>query len=459
MRWAVGLLTCWVLLGASLVAAKPLPDLSAQAPQGVLVVPIHGTIDLGLAPYVRRALAAHPDAAVVILDVDTFGGRVDAAVRIRDALLSAGRPSIAFVHRRAISAGALISLAAEHIVVTSGATMGAATPVQLEGGDAKPVEEKMVSYMRSEMRATAEARGRSGDIAEAMVDADFEVPGLDEKGKLLTLTTDTALSSGIADAQFETLDALLAALGLSEAPRLDVAPTWAEQVARVLTDPTVSGLLMGLGTLGLLIELTHPGLIIPGVIGAISLGLFLGGHWVVELAGWEELILLLLGVFLLAAELLILPGFGLAGIGGLLSLAAALTLALIGLPLGVSWELGLITDALSVVVISTFVAAVLLLVAMRFLPQRRFARGLVLQTTLDAVVTPPASALLGALGVASTDLRPAGKALIDGRLVDVVSQLHFVERGASVQVVEVEGARVVVLERTSQPTHATEQEI
>ncbi len=459
MRWAVGLLTCWVLLGASLVAAKPLPDLSAQAPQGVLVIPIHGTIDLGLAPYVRRALAAHPDAAVVILDVDTFGGRVDAAVRIRDALLSAGRPSIAFVHRRAISAGALISLAAEHIVVTSGATMGAATPVQLEGGDAKPVEEKMVSYMRSEMRATAEARGRSGDIAEAMVDADFEVPGLDEKGKLLTLTTDTALSSGIADAQFETLDALLAALGLSEAPRLDVAPTWAEQVARVLTDPTVSGLLMGLGTLGLLIELTHPGLIIPGVVGALSLGLFLGGHWVVELAGWEELILLLLGVFLLAAELLILPGFGLAGIGGLLSLAAALTLALIGLPLGVSWELGLITDALSVVVISTFVAAVLLLVAMRFLPQRRFARGLVLQTTLDAVVTPPASALLGALGVASTDLRPAGKALIDGRLVDVVSQLHFVERGASVQVVEVEGARVVVLERTSQPTHATEQEI
>ncbi len=459
MRWAVGLLTCWVLLGASLVAAKPLPDLSAQAPQGVLVVPIHGTIDLGLAPYVRRALAAHPDAAVVILDVDTFGGRVDAAVRIRDALLSAGRPSIAFVHRRAISAGALISLAAEHIVVTSGATMGAATPVQLEGGDAKPVEEKMVSYMRSEMRATAEARGRSGDIAEAMVDADFEVPGLDEKGKLLTLTTDTALSSGIADAQFETLDALLAALGLSEAPRLDVAPTWAEQVARVLTDPTVSGLLMGLGTLGLLIELTHPGLIIPGVVGALSLGLFLGGHWVVELAGWEELILLLLGVFLLAAELLILPGFGLAGIGGLLSLAAALTLALIGLPLGVSWELGLITDALSVVVISTFVAAVLLLVAMRFLPQRRFARGLVLQTTLDAVVTPPASALLGALGVASTDLRPAGKALIDGRLVDVVSQLHFVERGASVQVVEVEGARVVVLERTSQPNHATEQEI
>jgi len=458
MRWAVGLLTCWVLLWASVAVAKPLPDLSARATQGVLVVPIHGTIDLGLAPYVRRALDAHPGAAAVVLDVDTFGGRVDAAVRIRDALLSAGRPSIAYVHRRAISAGALISLAADHIVVTSGATIGAATPVQLEGGEAKPVEEKMVSYMRSEMRSTAEARGRSGDIAEAMVDADFEVPGLDEKGKLLTLTTETAISSGLADAQFETLDELLAALGLSEAPRLDVAPTWAEQVARVLTDPTVSGLLMGLGTLGLLIELTHPGLIIPGIVGVLSLGLFLGGHWVVELAGWEELILLILGVFLLAAEILILPGFGLAGIGGLLCLAAALTLALIGLPLGVSWELGLITDALSVVVISTFVAALLLLVAMRFLPQRRFARGLVLQTTLDAVVTPPPSALLGALGVASTDLRPSGKALIDGRLVDVVSQLNFVERGAPVQVVEVEGARIVVIERTSQPTHATGQE-
>ena len=459
MRWAVWRVTCLALLWASFAVAKPLPDLSAQAPQGVLVVPIHGTIDLGLAPYVRRALDAHPDAAAVILDVDTFGGRVDAAVRIRDALLSAERPSFAFVHRRAISAGALISLAADHIVVTSGATIGAATPVQLEGGEAKPVEEKMVSYMRSEMRSTAEARGRSGDIAEAMVDADFEVPGLDEKGKLLTLTTETAISSGLADAQFETLDELLAALGLGEAPRLNVDPTWAEQVARVLTDPTVSGLLMGLGTLGLLIELTHPGLIIPGVVGVVSLGLFLGGHWVVELAGWEELVLLLSGVLLLAAELLILPGFGLAGIGGLLCLAAALTLALIGLPLEVSWELGLITDALSVVVVSTFVAAVLLLVAMRFLPERRFAGGLVLQTTLDAVVTPPPSALLGALGVASTDLRPAGKALIDGRLVDVVSQLRFVERGAAVQVVEVEGARVVVIERTSNPTPVSDLEV
>lgn len=152
----------------------------------VYVIPVDGVIDLGLAPFVERVLdeAAVAGAAAVILEIDTFGGRVDAAVQIRDALLRAKVKTVAFINKRAISAGALISLAAETIVMAEGGTIGAATPVQigLPGAPAQPVEEKTVSYMRKEFRATAESRNRPPELAEAMVDADVEISGVIEKG-------------------------------------------------------------------------------------------------------------------------------------------------------------------------------------------------------------------------------------------------------------------------------------
>ena len=185
------------------------------------MIPIEGTIDMGLAPFVKRALAEAEatKADALILDINTFGGRVDAAVVIRDALLASPVRTIAFVNRRAISAGALISLAAKEIVMTEGATIGAATPVQMSptGGEASPVEEKTVSYVRKEFRATAESRGRPLRIAEAMVDRDVEIPGLNPKGKLLTLTTNEALVRKVADRQANTLDSLLAGSDLGSA--------------------------------------------------------------------------------------------------------------------------------------------------------------------------------------------------------------------------------------------------
>ncbi|MCA9547572.1 MAG: hypothetical protein KC613_24385, partial [Myxococcales bacterium] len=146
---------------------------------------------------------------------------------------------IAFVNRRAISAGALISYAADFIAFTNGASMGAATPIQVEGGKAEAVGEKVVSYMRSEMRATAEANGRNGDVAEAMVDREVAVAGVSEAGRLLTVTTEQALKFGIANAQIETLDALLGQLGLAKATRVEPTINWAEKLARFLTDPVV----------------------------------------------------------------------------------------------------------------------------------------------------------------------------------------------------------------------------
>jgi membrane-bound serine protease (ClpP class) len=452
------------LLGLLLGAARgALPSLGDR-PGAVIIVPIHGTIDLGLAPFVQRALDEHPGAAAIVLDVDTFGGRVDAAVQIRDALLEAEVPVIAYVNRRAISAGALISLSADTLAFAPGASMGAATPVQLEGGEATAVDEKTVSYMRSEMRATAEATGRDGALAEAMVDASLEVPGISEAGKLLTLSTEQAVQVGLADGVADDLDALLAAVGLQGAERVTLATSWSEDVARMLTAPEVAGLLMSIGFLGVMVELYQPGFGLPGVVGISCLGLFFFGHMTAHLAGWEELLILLLGLVALAIEAFVLPGFGVVGVGGALLVLLALTLALVGAPLEVAWDLGLIGEAFGRVVVGLAVTAVAFLALMVVLPARRLPKWMVLDARITASAPGTVSSgdshtvshgadlgLFGRPGRALTDLRLSGKAEIDGRVVDVVSQHEYIDRDTPIVVVEVEGVRVVVARPAADP--------
>ena len=444
--------------------APPLPELADDGGRGlrVIVLPISGTIDLGLAPFTRRVLQEAQGAALVVLDVDTFGGRVDAAVKIRDALLATKVPTLAFVNRRAISAGALISLACDYIVFTNGASMGAATPIQIPGGEAKAVGEKMVSYMRSEMRATAEAKKRRGDVAEAMVDADVVIPGVSKKGKLLTVATELALKIGIANGQHDSLDELLDALGLKSAQVVHPATNWAEKIARILTDPVLSGLLMSLGFLGLLMELYTPGFGFAGGLGLVCLALFFGGHMVVDLAGWEEILLFTLGVAALAVEVFVIPGFGVVGIIGFALIAASLVMAMVGMPLDTSWDSGLLTSATGTVMLSLFATAVLLGIAVKFLPRQKFGRFLVLETTLapgriesdlESDEQPLASRwqdLVGHTGVALTDLRPAGKVRVGDQVLDVVSELEYIESGSRVTVQAVHGFRIVVIRTTGE---------
>jgi membrane-bound serine protease (ClpP class) len=237
-------LALWAVAAALLAVPGLAPAARAQgARPTVFVARLEGIIDLGLAPFVQRVLdeAAAGNAAAVVLDINTFGGRVDAAVLIRDALLRTRLDTVAFVNKRAISAGALISLAAVKIAMADGATIGAATPVQLgaPGGPAEPVAEKTVSYMRKEFRATAESRKRPPLVAEAMVDADVEIPDVIAKGKLLTLTTDEALKLQVADFRADDLDAVLAHLGLAGAEMRRLGENWAEMLVRGLTHPVL----------------------------------------------------------------------------------------------------------------------------------------------------------------------------------------------------------------------------
>jgi membrane-bound serine protease (ClpP class) len=346
---AVGVALCGVVAGYSSAPS----GFAEPARPVVYVIPIKGIIDLGLAPFVERTLkeATNAQADAVILDVDTFGGRVDAAVQIRDALLRSKPKTIAFVNKRAISAGALISLAADTIAMADGGTIGAATPVQIgiPGAPAQPVEEKTVSYMRKEFRATAESRKRPPMLAEAMVDADVEVSGVVEKGKLLTLTTEEALELGLADLRAEHLDDLLAQLKLSGAEVHHARESWAESVVRVLTNPIVSSILIAAAMMGIIVEIQTPGFGVPGALGLAGLALFLWGHWLVQLAGWEEVLLIGTGLLLLIAEVFVIPGFGIAGALGIVALLWGLGLSLIGA--GATWTvmgsaLGQVTAAL-----------------------------------------------------------------------------------------------------------------
>ena len=441
-------------LGAALLALLGLgvgfgPPATAAAPAPIVyVVPIDGIIDLGLAPFVERVLkeAAEAKAAAVVLDVNTFGGRVDAAVIIRDALLNSPLHTVAFVNKRAISAGALISLAARTIAMGDGATIGAATPVQMgQGGDTQATSEKSVSYVRKEFRATAEARGRPPVVAEAMVDADVEIPDLVAKGKLLTLTMTEALQHKIADFRADTLEEVLRRLDLAGAEIRRPAPNWAERIVRVLTHPVLSSVLMTIGIIGIIVELRTPGFGVPGAVGVASLAAFFWGHWLVRLAGWEELLLVALGVVLLALEFFVLPGFGVAGILGAVALLAGLGLSLVGA--GATREVLLLAAVR--VVFSLLAALVVSLALFRLLPWLPATRRVVLGTGLpagagwepDVVSHRPAA---GARGTAVSPLRPAGIADIGGARIDVVTEGDYIDADEPIEVLRVDGNRVVV---------------
>ncbi len=425
-------------------AAQALP---IDAPPGseVVVVAIDRTVELGLAAFVRRAVASHPDAAAIVLDVNTLGGRVDAAIQIRDALLEAKPRTVAFIHPRAISAGALISLACDNILMTDGATMGAATPIQAGGGQAEAVGEKMVSYMRAEMRSTAEANGRRGDIAEAMVDREVVIDGIVEAGKLLTLDTDQAIKLGFADGKAASLDEVMKALTLQSPVRVDVQLNWGEEIARWLTEPTISGLLLSVGMLGLMIAFYTRTVGPFTIAGFVSLALFFGGHAVVHLVGWEEALLFLAGVALVVVEIFFIPGFGVPGVLGLICVITALVLSLIGMPINVSFQTGLLAEAMARVLLSLLGAFVLALVAMRVLSRTAFGRALVLEEAETGFLSAPtALELQGQVGEALTDLRPAGKISIGNERHEATSEREFIARGSRVRVIGKDGPALVV---------------
>ena len=431
------------IAAAALLAAIASP-VAAQEEGYVLRVPVTGVVELGLAPFIERSIeeATAAGALALILDMDTPGGRVDAAQRISDALTDASIPVYTLVNRRAFSAGALIALSTDRIYMRPGSVIGAATPVDGAGTKAS---EKIVSAMRSEMRALAESAGLDPEVAAAMVDEDIEIEGVVEPGKLLTLTTTEAVDIDYA-LEVADLEALLVELGHEGAAVTTAEANWAERVVRFFSNPVVAPFLLTLGFLGLVTEIKTPTFGLAGAAGILSLSLFFGSHMIVGLAGLEDIIIFGTGLLLIGAEVFLIPGFGLFGLVGGIGVTAGLYLSMLGgLPTSPDFARAGLVLSTTVVLI-----AVCAWVLIRTLPgSSRLAKsGIFLFDSTDRAIGYESaeirSDLIGVSGSAITDLRPSGTALFGDERIDVVSESEWITEGTPVRVISAEGYRHVV---------------
>ena len=425
-------------------------------------VPIEGTIDLGLPPFIQRTLedAESNEATAVIFDINTFGGRVDAATQIKDAILGADILTIAFINRRAISAGALISLSCEKIYMTGGGLIGAATAVDMAG---KKGSEKVISFMREEMASTAEKRGRSKEIARGMVDEELTfthlVIGGDsikvddiegrKDGKLISLTTEQALKYKIADGTAENMEALLESLGYSSFKIIETTENWSEAIVRFLTNPVVASLLTTFGFLGILFELQSPGWGIPGFGGLACLILSLSASYIAQLATMSDMLFVLTGLALILLEVLVIPGFGIAGLGGIGLMIYGLYLLLLpDIPVGEE-VLGQAMDGFLIGLVGAVIGLVLLV---KLMIKTKFWEQLTAPDTQKKEDgysnTLGWESLQGETGIADTDLHPSGWVRVKDQRIFVVSEGEFIEEGKEIKILSVDGNRVLVRELT-----------
>ncbi|MCK5708112.1 MAG: ATP-dependent Clp protease proteolytic subunit [Candidatus Aureabacteria bacterium] len=422
------------------------------------IIPVKGMVDKGLSGFIKRAIdeAGKAGCSKVIFEIDTFGGRVDAAVEIRDLILDAPFDvTVAFINKRAISAGALIALSSKMIIMAEGGTIGAAQPVQMGAkSENKDVSEKYVSYLRKEFKATAETNGHPTEIAEAFVDNDVEIEGVIEKGKLLTLTSQEAKDNGLIEDIIPSMEGVFEKLEISKDEVMDSSMNWSEVVVRILTHPVLSSFLLSFGFLGIIFELRIPGFGVSGIIGVTCLLLFFLGHYLIGMAEWFDMMLFTIGVVLIIIEILVIPGFGITGIIGSILMLTGLFLSLIKREIPTvpipTYQYG---DALEVLALAIIIAVTGAWVTFKyFLPSAVVSSRLFLSKTLDSqsggknVSSVINDALLGKTGIVHTTLRPAGKAFIENKLYDVVSYDEFIEKGTSIIVKEATQTRIVVEE-------------
>lgn len=419
---------------------------SLTSAQKVYIAYIDGEIDLGLAPYVKRVVneAEKNSAKAIIFKINTFGGRVDAATQIKDAILNSKVKTIAFIDKRAISAGALIALSCEKIVMVPGASIGASTVVDQEG---KKQAEKYQSYMRSEMRATAEKNGRRTDIAQAMVDETVVIPDLqDDSTKLVTLTTTEAVKFKIADTTLTSIEEVKKCFGLINEEDVDINSNWAEDIVRFINNPVISSLLIMIGMIGLFTEIKTPGWGLAGTAGVIALALFFGTSYILQLATIWEIIIFVVGVILLIVEIFVIPGFGIAGFAGIV-------LMILGLFFGLVSDLDIAsTNSISIAIIqlagSFVMTAVVIYFLWKLLPKSETFNRLILHDNLPAKSGYAANSqyeqLIGVSGTALTDLRPSGTAIFNGLRADVITDGDYIPRHSEIVVIRVEGAKVVI---------------
>lgn len=388
----------------------------------------------------KKALQSAKDTAadLILIDMNTYGGMLESADSIRTAILQSSIPVWVFIDNNAASAGALISIACDSIYMRPGANIGAATVVDQSG---EVVPDKYQSYMRSMMRATAEAKGRDPKIAEGMVDPRIKIPGVSDSGQVITFTTSEAIKFGFSEAQAESLQDVLNVAGIKEYEIINHELTFTDRIIRFLISPVVSGILIMVIIGGLYFELQTPGVGFPIAASILAALLYFMPLYLEGIATHWEIIIFIVGVILIALEVFVIPGFGVAGITGIVLVVAGLALGMVdikGFELG-SFPFRELTVSLFIVIIATFISLTLSFWISRKLFTTTTFGHLALATTQESSegytsALESYTRMIGLEGISKTVLRPSGKILIDEETYDATAESGFIEKGEPIKV-------------------------
>ena len=473
-----------LIWGAILFPALPAWVTPGQSDQKIYVIPVSGTVEPGMAAYIKRALKEieNEKDSLVLFKMDTFGGRVDSAFEIVETISTIPKErSISFVGKKAISAGALIALASGTLVMKENTLIGDCAPIIQTGEGQKEAGEKTQTVLRAQFRSLAKRNNYPEVLAESMVSKDMEVyritmdnktqymdkneyDDLTEdqkkqvtlkktivaKGELLTMDDTEAFDLGFSKKSVTGLDQALIFLGYENYELITLEESWSETLVRIL-QPFLPVLMM-LGIAAIYTEIKAPGFGIPGFVGIICLGLVFFNQYLVGLASYTELLFFLIGFLLLGIEVFVLPGFGVAGITGLVVVVAGLVLSFQGFVLpdpSFPWEGQLLIKNLGLVLGTSMGALVISLFMVRFvLPKvSTLVKGPYLSATLEDSHADSDQALgisPGDCGVALTPFRPSGKIKIGHKKIDAITQGEFIEPDTPIRVLLVEQNHVIV---------------
>lgn len=416
------ILTLVVILGTSTFAERSMGD--------VYVIPIKGEINRATYNFINSTLnkVMENSPQAIIFEIDTYGGLIDEAEKIKNLIMSLDVPTISFVNNKAESAGVLLTISSERIVMARSSTIGSAETI--------PNTEKVLSMWRSFLRDVAQQRGRDPRIVEAMADSDIQIEGLSEKGKLLNLTSSEALQLGLADLIADSYEEILAKFDIPYNSIVQIDESLELRFSKFLASSSISTLLITLGLIGLVIEVFSPGFGVGGIISIISFGLFFAGNIMAGNSQWTSLIIFVIGLILLVIEA-ISPGFGLPGISGIILLIIGIILAMGSIQLAVM--------SLSISIILTAIITIILIKQGKNIEA---FKKIILSTRQEGeqgyISSPLKTEYLNKEGIAVSDLRPSGVIEIDKEKLDALSEGKFIPKGSQIKVIRVEGSKIIV---------------
>ncbi len=393
-------------------------------------------------------MAEKEHADLIFIHMNTYGGTLNDADSIRTKILDTDIPVYVFIDKNAASAGALISIACDSIYMAPGASIGAATVVNQQG---EQMPDKYQSYMRSMMRATAEAKGRDARIAQAMVDPKIYVAGISDSGQVLTFTVSEAVKYGFCEGEAESIEEVLKLAGIDNYEMEKHQLSAADKIIGWLINPFVSGILIMIIIGGIYFELQTPGIGFPIAAAIFAALLYFAPLYLEGLANHWEILIFIVGLILIAVEIFAIPGFGVAGILGIILMVTGLTLSMVDQigPGIFDYDMSKLVRAFFIVVIAFFLSITASIVLTKQLFTTTTFGQLALSKTQDAdegytSATDDYTAMMGKKGVTRTILRPAGKVEIDNDLYDAVALTSYIEKNQPVKVVDYRNAQLVV---------------